>query len=83
MPGYGERAGRMAQEYSVPLREGVDREQAFRLVMITLNYFDEKYLSDIANEDELDEKYLQSFLEERNSFLSMIRFGIEKKERKH
>jgi len=67
----------------VPLKEGVDREQAFRLVMITLNYFDEKYLSDIANEDELDEKYLQSFLEERNSFLSMIRFGIEKKERKH
>lgn len=62
----------------VSLREGVDREQAFRLVMITLNYFNEKYLSDVANDDELDETYLQSFLEERNSFLSMIRFGIEK-----
>jgi len=51
--------------------------------MITLNYFDEKYLSDVVNKDELDEKYLQDFLEERNSFLSMIRFGIEKQERKH
>lgn len=62
----------------VPLREGVDREQAFRLVMHTLDYFDNKYLSDVENNDALEETYLRDFLEERNSFLSMIRFGIEK-----
>lgn len=62
----------------VPLREGVEREQAFKLVMLTLDYFDNKYLSDIENNDELEETYLRDFLEERSSFLSMIRFGIEK-----
>ena len=62
----------------VPLREGVDREQAFRLVMITLNYFDNKYLSDLEKNNDLGETYLRDFLDERNSFLSMIRFGIEK-----
>lgn len=62
----------------VSLREGVDRKQAFRLIMITLDYFDKKYLSDIENYEDLDETYLRDFLEERNSFLSMIRFGIEK-----
>lgn len=63
---------------TVSLREGVDREEAFRLVMLTLDYFDKKYLSDLLNKDDLDETYLRGFLKERNSFLSMIRFGIEK-----
>ncbi len=62
----------------VSLREGVNREQAFRLVMLTLDYFDNKYLSEAENNDDLEETYLRDFLEERNSFLSMIRFGIEK-----
>lgn len=62
----------------VSLREGVDREQAFRLVMLTLDYFDKKYLIDLENNDDLEETYLRDFLEERNSFLFMIRFGIEK-----
>lgn len=62
----------------VPLREGVDRKQAFRLVMLTLDYFDNKYLSDVENNDAMEETYLRDFLEERESFLSMIRYGIEK-----
>ncbi|HHU83306.1 MAG TPA: TetR/AcrR family transcriptional regulator [Firmicutes bacterium] len=62
----------------VPLREGVDREQAFKLVMLTLDYFDHKYLSEVEEEKDLDETYLDNFLQERNSFLAMIRFGIEK-----
>lgn len=62
----------------VSLRESVDREQAFRLIMLTLDYFDNKFLSDAENNDNLEETYLRDFLEERNSFLSMIRFGIEK-----
>lgn len=63
---------------NVSLREDVDREQAFKLVMLALGYFENKYLADLADNNELGEGYLQSFLEERNSFLSMIRFGIEK-----
>lgn len=62
----------------VALREDVNRDQAFRLVMLTLDYFDNKYLSDLVNNDDLEETYLGEFLAERNSFLSMIRFGIEK-----
>jgi len=62
----------------VSLREGVDRDQAFKLVMLTLDYFDNKYLSDVENNDDLEETYLRDFIEQRNSFLSMIRFGIEK-----
>lgn len=62
----------------VSLREGVDREQAFKLVMLTLDYFDNKYLLEIENNDDLEETYLRDFLKQRNSFLSMIRFGIEK-----
>jgi len=62
----------------IPLREGVDRGQAFTLVMFILDYFDNKYISELADNDDLDEKYLRSFLEERNSFLSLIRYGIEK-----
>lgn len=62
----------------VTLRDGVDREQAFRLVMLALDHFDNKYLLALENNEHLDETYLRDFLKERNSFLSMIRFGIEK-----
>ncbi|MTI55740.1 TetR/AcrR family transcriptional regulator [Geosporobacter ferrireducens] len=63
---------------NVPLREGVDREQAFELIMLTLDYFENKYFGELTDEKALDETYLQSFLDERNSFLNMIRYGIEK-----
>lgn len=65
----------------VSLREGVNRDQAFKLVMLVLDYFEDKYLSDLADNNELDEEYLKAFVNERNSFLSMIRFGIEKQGR--
>ncbi|AOT71950.1 TetR/AcrR family transcriptional regulator [Geosporobacter ferrireducens] len=63
---------------NVPLREGVDREQAFELIMLTLDYFENKYFGELTDEKALDETYLQSFLDERNSFLNMICYGIEK-----
>lgn len=62
----------------VPLKEGVNREQAFKLVLITLDYLDKKYFSDLANNNNLKETNLHDFIKESNSFLSMIRFGIEK-----
>ena len=62
----------------VPLREGVDRGQAFELVMLTLDYFDQKFLAEMTAGNELDETTVQNFLAERKSFLAMIRYGIEK-----
>ena len=64
----------------VPLREGVGRGQAFELVMLTLDYFDQKFLAEMTAGDELNETTVQKFLEERNSFLAMIRYAIEKQE---
>jgi AcrR family transcriptional regulator len=61
----------------VLLREDVDRKQAFKLIQITLDYFENKYLSELVEGKELDEAYIQSFIEERNGFLDMIRFGIQ------
>ncbi len=60
-----------------PLKEGVNRDQAFKLIMITLDYFENKYLTELTDDNELDETYLQSFLDERNRFLDMIRYGIQ------
>ncbi len=61
----------------VPLKEGVDRKQAFELVTIILDHFDDKYLSGIEDNDIMDDRYFERFLEERNSFISMIRYGIQ------
>lgn len=62
----------------VPLKEGVDRRQAFELIMITLDHFEKKYLSQMTDLYILDQTYLKNILNEINSFLSMIRYGIEK-----
>lgn len=61
----------------VQLKEGVDRKQAFELIMLTLDYFEKKYISESDEKNALDEKHLKRFLKERNSFLTMIRYGIQ------
>lgn len=61
----------------VPLKEGVDRGQAFELIMITLDHFEKKYLTEVTDLYNLDETYLKSILKKINSFLFMIRYGIE------
>jgi AcrR family transcriptional regulator len=64
----------------VPLREGVDREQAFELIGITMDYFKKKCLLELTDENKLlDETYWQCFFDKKNSFLNMIRYGIEQK----
>lgn len=62
----------------VSLRDGVKREQAFKLITLTLDYFESMYLKEMTDNYDLDEKYFQSFLEERKNYLNMIRYGIEK-----
>ncbi len=64
----------------VHLRDGVDREQAYELINIIMHYFNKKYLSVLADESKLlDEKYWQEFMTKKNSFLDMLRYGIEQK----
>jgi TetR/AcrR family transcriptional regulator len=62
----------------VPLKEGIRREEAYTLFEITLHYFEEKYLSEIMDENEWDETIALRFMEERNRFMRMIRYGIER-----
>ncbi|MBA4600790.1 TetR/AcrR family transcriptional regulator [Thermoactinomyces mirandus] len=61
----------------VSLKSGVDRGQAFRLVMLVLDDFDRKYISEATENDVLNRSYFQRFLKERNSFLAMVRYGIQ------
>lgn len=62
----------------VNLKEGVDRRQAYELVKVALNHWENKVLSQVTDEKILDEEYFQSCLKERNNLLSMIRYGIQK-----
>jgi hypothetical protein len=43
----------------------------------TLDHFENKYLSEVTDENDVDETYSQRFLNKMNCFLSMIRYGIE------
>ncbi|MDR6224383.1 TetR/AcrR family transcriptional regulator [Desmospora profundinema] len=62
----------------VPLREGVDREEAYKLIRITLDYFEQKYLSEITDKSEWDEAIVRRFIDEISRFLDMIRYGIQR-----
>lgn len=64
----------------VPLRKGVDRSAAFELVMLAIDHFEQKYLSEMTDETELDPKHVRRFLRERGRFLEMIRHGIAPEE---
>lgn len=79
---FGEKQARYRKQWEdlfekVPLRDGVDRKQAYQFVQMTLAYFDDKYFSESTEDDELDEAYFQRFLDERNRFLEMLRYGIQ------
>lgn len=79
---FGELHARYQQKWQalfdkVPLRAGVDRKQAYEFVQMTLDYFDEKFYSAATLGEELDEAYFQRFLDERNCFLEMLRYGIQ------
>lgn len=63
---------------NVPLRENVDRKEAYKLIKLTLDYFENKYVSELVDNRELNECILENIIKERNSFINMIRFGIQK-----
>jgi AcrR family transcriptional regulator len=63
---------------NVPLRENVDRKEAYKLIKLTLDYFENKYVSELVDNRGLNECILENIIKERNSFINMIRFGIQK-----
>lgn len=63
---------------NVPLREDVDRKKAYKLIKLILDYFENKYVSELADDRELNERILENILAERNNFINMIRYGIQK-----
>jgi TetR/AcrR family transcriptional regulator len=62
----------------VPLKEGVDRRQAFELIWITLKHLEDKFVTGVTDKTNLDEKYMERMIDEMNRFLTMIRYGIER-----
>lgn len=63
---------------NVPLRENVDRKEAYKLIKLALDYFENKYVYELVDNRELNECILENIIKERNSFINMIRFGIQK-----
>ncbi|ULL18731.1 TetR/AcrR family transcriptional regulator [Paenibacillus sp. H1-7] len=61
----------------VPLRDGLDRDQAFELIMIALEHFEKKFLLDVSQIEAVDDEYVQHYFDKMNRFCNMIRFGIE------
>ncbi|MBD8499715.1 TetR/AcrR family transcriptional regulator [Paenibacillus arenosi] len=62
----------------VALKEGVNRSYAFELVMITIQHFDKKFLTEVTDIETIDEEYGQRFFKEMNLFHRMLRLGIAK-----
>jgi len=66
----------------IPLRDGVENEQAFELVNIVDNHFRKKIATELTDEKKiLDDEYWKDLITTKRKFLDMIRFGIEKKGR--
>lgn len=60
----------------VPLREGVDRKQAFELVIITLEHFENKFVTEVTDLSAIDDRYIENLFKKMNEFCTMIRHGI-------
>ncbi|MFS0838867.1 TetR/AcrR family transcriptional regulator [Paenibacillus sp. 1P03SA] len=60
----------------VSLREGVDRKQAFELVIITLEHFENKFVTEVTDLSAIDDRYIENLFTKMNEFCTMIRHGI-------
>ncbi len=66
----------------IPLRDGVDNEQAFELVNIVMSHFRKKITTELTDEKKiLDDEYWEKLFDKKRKFLDMIRYGIEQKGR--
>ncbi len=66
----------------IPLRDGVENEQAFELVKIVDDYFKKRISTELTDENKIqDDEYWENFFIIKRKFLDMIRYGIEQKGR--
>lgn len=62
------------------LRDGVDSDEAYELVHVISEYFRMKLAAELTDEKKVqDDEYWKAFFKKKNSFLNMVRFGIENK----
>ncbi|MFD7523084.1 TetR/AcrR family transcriptional regulator [Paenibacillus chitinolyticus] len=60
----------------VPLRSGVDRKNAFELIVITLEHFENKFVTEVRDLSAIDDEYIENMFTKMNEFCLMIRQGI-------
>jgi len=62
----------------ISLREGVDPKEAYELIQVVSEYFRMKLAAELTDTEKMyDDGYWEKFFEKKNSFLDMVRFGIE------
>jgi TetR/AcrR family transcriptional regulator len=74
-----ERESQMMKLFNkISLREGVDPKEAYELIQVVSEYFRMKLAAELTDTKKLyDDEYWEKFFEKKNSFLDMVRFGIE------
>ncbi len=67
----------------IPLREGVDSKEAYELIHVVSEHFRMKLAAELTEVKKLDDDvYWKDFLKKKNTFIDMVRYGIEKKDGK-
>ncbi|MBC8191524.1 MAG: TetR/AcrR family transcriptional regulator [Candidatus Marinimicrobia bacterium] len=62
----------------ISLREGVDSREAYELLQVVSEYFRMKLATELTETKKMhDDGYWKDFFAKKNSFLEMVRFGIE------
>jgi TetR/AcrR family transcriptional regulator len=64
----------------IPLREGIECEDAYELVNIVDGYFRNKITTELTDSGKIhDDKYWNDLISKKRKFLDMVRYGIERK----
>jgi TetR/AcrR family transcriptional regulator len=74
-----ERESQMMKLFNkISLRETVDPKEAYELIQVVSEHFRMKLAAELTDTKKLyDDGYWEKFFEKKNSFLDMVRFGIE------
>lgn len=74
-----ERESQMMKLFNkISLRDGVDPKEAYELIQVVSENFRMKLAAELTDTKKMyDDGYWENFFEKKNSFLDMVRFGIE------
>lgn len=62
----------------IPLRKGVDPDEAYELMNIISEYFRRQLATELTEENKLmDDRSWKEFFDKKSKYINMIRFGIE------